>query len=101
MNKDEILEKSRLEDRDEREEQIRDKAIKWTFLMMVLTSAIFAVIRGLKGESVLDLPVIVCSSITVFQLYKYFRLKKKEFLTFGIITLSAAAICLIGFCMGR
>lgn len=101
MNKNEILEKSRSESRDEREEQIKDKAIKWTFLVMVLTSAIFSVIRGLRGESVLDLPVIVCSSIAVFQLYRYFRIKKREFLILGITTLSAAAVCLIGFCMGR
>lgn len=101
MNKYEILEKSRSENKDEREEQIKDKSMKWTFLVMVITSAIFAFIRGLKGESELDLAVVVCSSIAVFYLYRYFMLKKREYLNLGIITFCVALICLIGFCLGR
>lgn len=42
MNKEEILEKGRSENKDERDEIIREKSIKWTFLTMVALSAIFA-----------------------------------------------------------
>ena len=101
MNKNEILKTSRLENKDEREDRIRDESVKWVFLAMIVISAIFAFIRGIRGESVLDLGVIVCSSLTVFQFYRYFKLRKREYLIYAIIAFCTAVICLIGFCLGR
>ena len=43
MNKEEILEKSRAEQKDERDVMIRDQSIRWTFMTMVLLSAVFVI----------------------------------------------------------
>ena len=67
----------RSENRDEREEQIKDRSMKWTFLTMVAVSAFFAFLRGIKGENVLDLAVVVCASVAVFQLTHFFRLRPR------------------------
>ncbi|MBZ4666661.1 DUF6442 family protein [Mahella sp.] len=100
MDKNEILEKSRSENHDEYETYIKDQSIKWLFLVMVITSAIFAVIRGIKGESMLDLAVIVCASVGSSLLYRFNKLRSKDDLLSGIIAFCTAVICLIGFCLG-
>lgn len=100
MKKEEILEKSRSENRDEREEIVRDKSMRWTLITMVVLSAAFAYIRGTKGESVMDLAVVVCGSTCVSFLYRFFKTKRKDYLVWGIVTACAAAFALVKFCMG-
>ncbi len=101
MNKDDILAKSRNENKDEREDAIRDQSIKWTFLTMVFLSAVFAYIRGTRGESMLDLTVVVCGSVAVSFLYRFFKTKRKDYLILGLIVAAAGIAALIGFCMGH
>lgn len=100
MDRDEILKISRNEKRDERDEQIQDKSMRWTLITMVALSAVFAYIRAGKGESVMDLSVVVCGSVFVSFLYRYIKTKKTENLVLGIICLLVAILALIRFCLG-
>ncbi len=101
MKKEEILEKSRSENKDERDEMIRDQSVKWTFLTMVVLSAIFAYLRVMQGQTMMDLTVVVCGSVSVSFLYRYFKTKRKELLVLGIVILICAAVALIRFCTGH
>ena len=101
MKKEEILEKSRSENKDERDEMVRDQSIKWTFLTMVLLSAVFAYLRAMQGQTMMDLTVVVCGSVSVSFLYRYFKTKRKELLTLGVVILLCAVVALIRFCTGH
>ena len=101
MKKEEILAKSRSENRDEREEIVRDKSMRLTYVTMAVLSAVFAYIRGLKGESVMDLSVVVCGSVCVSFLYRYFKTNKRDYLIWGITTACVAILALVRFCMGH
>ncbi|MDD3920492.1 MAG: DUF6442 family protein [Eubacteriales bacterium] len=101
MKKEEILAMSRKENRDEREEAVRDQSIRWTFLTMVALSAVFAALRAARGESTMDLAVVVCGSVAVSFLYRFFKTKRRELLLLGVITAGAGIAALIAFCLGR
>lgn len=101
MEKEEILHRSRMEQKDEREEIIKDKSMKWMVITMFCVAAVFAFIRSSKGESMYDLTVTVCSAVTVSNLYRYVHMKEKEYLYIGAITLAATIMSLFAFCMGR
>ncbi len=101
MNKEEILEKGRSENKDERDEMIRDRSIKWTFLTMVLLSAIFAYLRAAQGQTMMDLTVVVCGSVSVSFLYRFFQTKRKELLILGVVVLLCALFALFQYCTGH
>jgi len=100
MNKEEILEKGRSENKDERDETIRDQSMKWTFTVMVLLSAVFAYLRAQQGQSMMDLSVVVCASVSVSFLFRFFKTKRIELLALGIVTLLCAIVSLIRFFAG-
>jgi hypothetical protein len=100
VNKDEVLEKSRKENKDERDEIVRDKSMRWTLIMMVTLSAIFAFIRANNGDSIMDLTVVVCGSVFVSFTYRYLKTKRSELLIMGIISACVAIVALVRFCMG-
>jgi len=100
MNKEEILEKGRSENKDERDEIIRDQSIKWTFMTMVLLSAMFAYLRAAQGQSVMDLTVVVCGSVSVSFLYRAVKTKRKDLLLLGLVLLICAIAALVRFCIG-
>lgn len=101
MDKNEILRKAQKESCDEMETQVRDKAMKWTYLTMVLTAAIFAEIRAMNGQPMMDLCVTVCASVTVGQFYRFIRTKDTGCLILGLITFAVGIIALIRFCIGH
>ena len=100
MKKEEILEKGRSENKDERDEMIRDQSIKWTFMTMVVLSAIFAYLRAVQGQTMMDLTVIVCGSVSVSFLYRFFQTKRKDLLILGLVILLCAIVALVRFCTG-
>ena len=57
MKKEDVLAMAQAENRDERAEQVKDQSMRWTYIVMVLTAAVFALIRAEKGESMMDLSV--------------------------------------------
>ena len=101
MNKEEILEKSRAEQKDERDIVIRDQSIRWTFMTMVVLSAVFAYLRAARGQTMMDLTVVVCGSVSVSFLYRYVKTKRKDLLVLGLVLLICAVVALVRFCTGH
>ena len=100
MKKEEILEKGRAENKDERDVAIRDQSIRWTFMTMVLLSGIFAYLRAAQGQTMMDLTVVVCASVSVSFLYRFSQTKRVELLVLGIVLLFCAVVALVRYCAG-
>ena len=75
--------------------------MKWTYLTMVIVAAVFAYIRGMKDQPMMDLCVTVCASVSVGQLYRYWKLRCKDCLILGLVALAVAVVALVRFCMGH
>ena len=101
MNKEEILEKSRAEQKDERDIVIRDQSIRWTFMTMVVLSAVFAYLRAAQGQTMMGLTVVVCGSVSVSFLYRYVKTKREDLLVLGLVLLICAVVALVRFCTGH
>lgn len=74
MDKDSILAKAQKE-KDEMIVQTRDKAMKYTYLTLVLSAAVFAFIRDLNNQPIMDLCATVCISVSVGQIYLLLKQK--------------------------
>lgn len=101
MKREEILAKAQKEGSDEMEIQIRDRSMRWTYLTMVLTAAVFAFLRQRRGEPMMDLCVTVCASVVVGQLYRFFKTRDTGCLVLGLVTLMAGILGLVRYCMGH
>lgn len=101
MDKEEILRKAQIEGQDEREVQIRDKSIKWTYIAMVAAAAVFSFIRENQGYPMMDLTATVSISVCVGQLYRYWKGKDKSSLLIAVIMLGVAIMATIRFFMGH
>lgn len=100
MNKEDILQKARAQE-DEMVVQTRDKAMKVTYVVLVLTAAFFAFLRGLNGQPVMDLCATVCYSVFAGRLYCYIKTKEKYDLIMAVITIVTAVVATVRFFMGH
>ena len=100
MKREDILKMAQAENRDERMEQVRAMSMRWTYIVMVLTAAIFAFIRSENGQTMMDLSVTVCASVVAGQLYQFLKTKERSCLALGLIALCTGVLALIRFCMG-
>lgn len=100
MNRDEILAKAR-DQKDEMAVQVKDKSMKVTYIVLVLTAAAFAFLRGLKGQPVMDLCATVCYSVFAGRIYCYVKTKDRLDLIMAIITIATAVVATIRFFMGH
>lgn len=101
MNREEILAKAKNENKDEMELQVRDRSMKWTYIVMVLTAAIFAYIRETKGQPMMDLCVTVCASVATGHFYRFIKTRDTYCLILSVITLAVGIFALVRFCMGH
>lgn len=101
MNREDILAKAQQEKNDEMEIRVRDQSMRWTYLAMVLTAAVFAFLRGERGEPMMDLCVTVCASVVAGQLYRFFKVRDKGCLVMGLIALAVGIFGLVRYCMGH
>lgn len=101
MNKDEILKQAQREGEDEPEVQVRDKSLKWTYIVMVIMAAAFAAVRESQGLPMMDLCATVCLSVCAGQIYRYIKLRDKGCLILGIVTFVVAVVAVIRFFMGH
>lgn len=101
MDKAEILKMAQREGNDEMESQIRDHAIKWTYIAMVVLAAIFSYIRAEQGYPMMDLTATVSASVCVGQFYRFLKNKDKSCLFMAVITFVVAIIAAIRFFMGH
>lgn len=100
MDKDSILAKAQKE-KDEMVMQTRDKAMKYTYLALVLSAAVFAFIRDLNNEPMMDLCATVCISVSVGQIYRFIKTKEYDKLIMAIITAIVAIFATIRFFLGH
>lgn len=101
MNREEILAKAKSENRDEMEMLIRDRSMRWTYLAMVLTAAVFAFVRAQQGQPMMDLCATVCISVAAGQIYQFIKTKGKSCLLMGLIAVIVAVFAIIRFSMGH
>jgi hypothetical protein len=103
MNKEEILEKSRQENRggDERERQVKDKSMMWSYIVMILMVAIFSFIRSEQGLPFMDLSATLGASVCAAMAYRFIKTKDKQYLIIAIIALIVAVTATVRFFMGH
>ena len=97
MNKEEILEKSRQENRggDEREQMLSTKAKAFGFLGMGIMVIVLFCIKIARNESVYDLFAVYCSFFAVSDMLQYHFLRKKIHLWMAILSVFAAIVFFI------
>ena len=102
MNKEEILKKAQTEKVDEeRELQVKDKSMMWSYIAMVIVAAIFLFIRSEQGNPMMDFTSIVSFSVLANQTYRFNKTKEKQYLIVGFIALCVAITATIRFMMGH
>ncbi len=100
MDKESILKKAQNEE-DEMIVQIRDKSIKYTYIVLVLSAAVFAFIRESNNQPIMDLCATVCFSVFAGRIYCFMKTKDKYNLIIAMITLITAIFATIRFFMGH
>lgn len=101
MEKEEILRRSRNEKNDELEKQVWSMSMRWTYLAMVLSAAVFAYIRDIHGQPTMDLCATVCLSVFAGRIYCYLKMKDKFNLVMALIALVIAVFAAVRFFLGH
>jgi uncharacterized membrane protein YjjP (DUF1212 family) len=101
MDKDEILKKAQAERKDERELQVKDKSMMWSYIVMVLMAAIFSFIRSEQGLPIMDLTATVSASACAGMTYRFIKTKENADLFLALIMLCVAIISTVRFFMGH
>ena len=78
MERNEILKKAQAERVDERELQVKDKSMMWSYITMVFMAAIFSFIRSEQGLPMMDLSATVSAPVFAGMTYRFIKTKKKE-----------------------
>lgn len=100
MDRDQILAKARYE-KDEMEVQVKDKSMKVTYIVLVLTAAVFAFVRGMNDQPVMDLCATVCYSVFAGRIYCYVKTKNRFDLIMAVITIVTALVATYRFWTGH
>ena len=100
MDKETVLRKAQGE-KDEMVVQVQDKAMRWTYLVLVLSAAVFALVRGTRDQPIMDLSATVCFSVCAGRLYCYVRTKERFDLIMAALTFVIAVFATVRFFMGH
>jgi hypothetical protein len=101
MNKEEILKKAQAEKRDEREVQVKDKSMMWSYIVMILMATIFSIIRSEQGLPIMDLSATCMASVCASMTYRFIKTKDKSYLLVALISVNVAIIATVRFFMGH
>lgn len=101
MDKDEVLKKAQAEKVDEREVQIKDKSMMWSYLVMALAAAVFSFIRSAQGLPMMDLCATVSASVFAGMTYRFTKARNKVDLIIAVVMLLVAIMATIRFLMGH
>lgn len=101
MNKEEILKKAQAENKDERELQVRDKSITYSYIVMTVMAVIFTSIRASQGLPMMDLCATVCASVCAGMTYRFFRTRNTAYLSLALITFVVMIFAIVRFAMGH
>ena len=63
MERKEILKRAQDEKLDERELQVKDKSMMWSYIVMVIMASVFSFIRSEQGLPMMDLCATVSGSV--------------------------------------
>lgn len=75
--------------------------MKYTYIALVISAAIFAFIRAQKDQPIMDLCATVCFSVFAGRIYCYVKTKDSTNLIMALITLRVAIFATIRFFMGH
>lgn len=101
MEREEILKRAQVEKKDERELQVKDKSMMWSYIVMVLMAAVFSLIRSEQGLPIMDLCATVCGSVCAAMTYRFIKTKNKEYMIIAVIMLLTTVMAIIRFFMGH
>ncbi|HHT97298.1 MAG TPA: hypothetical protein GXZ90_05335 [Clostridiales bacterium] len=86
MKKEEILEKARRENKDEREEQVTIRANKIGWMSVSVVAIFLIVWRDIHNESASDIVMIIMVQFIAASSYRYVKMPEKKVLLVCIIT---------------
>jgi phosphate/sulfate permease len=95
LKKNEILEKSRNENFDERDEHIDNESFIYGYLGVLIISVLIIIWNTIHGKPYSDLSSIICASIASASFFKYKKNKRMRSLFAGLLAASASIACLI------
>lgn len=98
MNKEEILEKARLEKDDELINHINNKALLLIVMLTVFLTVSTAVRKVLNGEPAAEYFVIANAPLAAGFLYRFLKTKKNPVMLF--ITLTLTVFGIVGMALG-
>ena len=101
MERNEILKKAQNENVDEREVQVKDKSITFSYIVMVLMAAVFTYIRAKQDLPMMDLCATVCGSVCAAMTFRFIKTKGKFYLAIAVITFVIMVIAIVRFAMGH
>ena len=101
MERNEILSKAQAENQDEREVQVKDKSITYSYIVMILMAAVFTWIRAKQGLPMMDLCATVCGSVCAAMTYRFIKTKGKTYLMLAVITFVVMVMAIIRFVAGH
>ena len=101
MERNEILSKAQAENQDEREVQVKDKSITYSYIVMILMAAVFTWIRAKQGLPMMDLCATVCGSVCAAMTYRFIKTKGKTYLMLAVITFLVMVMAIIRFAAGH
>ena len=101
MERKEILKRAQDEKLDERELQVKDKSMMWSYIVMVIMASVFSFIRSEQGLPMMDLCAIVSGSVCAAMTYRFIKTRNKEHLIISVIMFATAIMAIVRFCMGH
>ena len=101
MERNEVLSRAQAENVDEREVQVKDKSMAYSYIVMVLMAAVFSGIRARQGLPMMDLCATVCGSVCAAMTYRFIKTREKTYLMLAVITFAVMVAAVIRFAMGH
>ena len=101
MERKEILKRAQDENLDERELQVKDKSMKWSYIVMVIMASVFSFIRSEQGLPMMDLCATVSGSVCASMTYRFIKTRNIEHLIISVIMFAIMIMAIVRFCMGH
>ena len=101
MERKEILKRAQDEKLDERELQVKDKSMMWSYIVMVIMASVFSFIRSEQGLPMMDLCATVSGSVCAAMTYRFIKTSNIEHLIISVIMFAIMIMAIVRFCMGH
>lgn len=101
MEREEILKRAQGEKMDERELQVKDKSMMWSYIVMVIMASVFSFIRSEQGLPMMDLCATVSGSVCAATTYRFIKTRNKENLIISVIMFATTIMAIVRFYMGH